>query len=105
MFHPMQSCLMCGDRMKFYLRTFKASRNQACAQDGVFQNRPQARKDGIRYVWVDACCIGKTSSTELSEARNSMFQYYQNSKVCYVYLSDVSGVGQMNAEESDFTRS
>ncbi|CZR68086.1 uncharacterized protein PAC_17985 [Phialocephala subalpina] len=65
----------------------------------------QARKDDIRYVWVDTCCIDKTSSTELSEAINSMFQYYQNSKVCYAYLSDVSSVGQINAENSDFARS
>lgn len=50
----------------------------------------QAKKDAIDYFWVDTCCIDKASSTELSEAINSMFRWYQNAKKCYVYLSDVS---------------
>ncbi|RAR10491.1 adenine phosphoribosyltransferase [Stemphylium lycopersici] len=50
----------------------------------------QAGKDGIQYFWVDTCCIDKSSSTELSEAINSMFKWYQNSSKCYVFLSDVS---------------
>lgn len=33
--------------------------------------------------------IDKTSSSELSEAINSMFMWYQNSDICYAYLSDV----------------
>jgi hypothetical protein len=43
----------------------------------------------IGYVWVDTCCIDKTSSAELSEAINSMFQWYKNASVCYAYLSDL----------------
>jgi hypothetical protein len=39
--------------------------------------------------WIDTCCIDKTSSAELSEAINSMFQWYRNAEVCYAYLSDV----------------
>jgi hypothetical protein len=50
----------------------------------------QARSDGIRYFWVDTCCIDKSNNTELSEAINSMFRWYQNTAKCYVYLSDVS---------------
>jgi hypothetical protein len=38
----------------------------------------------------DTVCIDKTSSTELSEAINSMFRWYQEAAVCYVHLSDVS---------------
>jgi hypothetical protein len=49
----------------------------------------QAIKDGLDYVWVDTCCIDKSSSAELIEAINSMFQWYQNAAVCYAYLSDV----------------
>lgn len=41
-----------------------------------------------KYVWIDTCCIDKTSSAELSEAINSMFRYYQSAGVCYVFLSD-----------------
>lgn len=49
----------------------------------------QAVKDDLQYVWIDTCCIDKTSSAELTEAINSMYQWYQNSEVCYAYLSDV----------------
>lgn len=48
-----------------------------------------ARDEGIRYVWIDSCCIDKTNSAELSEAINSMFPWYRRAEVCYVYLSDV----------------
>ena len=43
--------------------------------------------------WIDTCCIDKSSSAELSEAINSMFNYYQSSEVCYVYLGDFADVG------------
>jgi hypothetical protein len=49
----------------------------------------QTERDGLQYFWVDTCCIDKSSSTELTEAINSMFRWYQNSEKCYVYLSDV----------------
>jgi hypothetical protein len=39
---------------------------------------------------VDTCCIDKRSSSELSEAINSMYQWYQNAVYCYAYLADVS---------------
>lgn len=37
-----------------------------------------------------SCCIDKTSSSELSEAINSMFRWYQKAAVCYAYLADIS---------------
>lgn len=45
--------------------------------------------DGFDYVWVDTCCIDKTSSAELSEAINSMYVWYRGADVCYVYMADV----------------
>ncbi|KAI6032475.1 heterokaryon incompatibility protein-domain-containing protein [Pisolithus marmoratus] len=48
-----------------------------------------AMKDGYEWVWIDTCCIEKQSSSELSEAINSMYQWYQNAQVCYVYLNNV----------------
>ncbi|CAD6445958.1 41b63c63-b057-49e5-92f2-0b6c0abeaaab [Sclerotinia trifoliorum] len=50
----------------------------------------QAERDGIRYFWVDTCCINKSNTNELSKAINSMFRWYGNAEKCYVYLSDVS---------------
>jgi ankyrin repeat protein len=50
----------------------------------------QAARDGLRYFWVDTCCINKSDAVELQEAINSMFRWYKNATRCYVYLSDVS---------------
>jgi hypothetical protein len=52
----------------------------------------QAVKYGYHYVWIDTCCIDKSSSAELSEAINSMFQWYARSEICYAFLSDVDSV-------------
>lgn len=49
----------------------------------------QTYQDGIHYLWMDTCCIDKRSSSELSEAINSMFKWYQAAAVCYAYLQDV----------------
>lgn len=58
----------------------------------------QAQQSGIDYAWVDTCCIDKTSSAELTEAINSMFQLYASSVVCYAYLSDLHPNGGVDAE-------
>lgn len=50
----------------------------------------QAKRDGLKYFWVDTCCIDKSNNNELAEAINSMFRWYQSAAKCYVYLSDVS---------------
>jgi hypothetical protein len=72
-----------------------------------------ARRDGIKYAWVDTCCIDKTSSADLTEAINctylpfvyyldhlgrhlaksannaAMFHWYRDAKVCYAWLADL----------------
>jgi hypothetical protein len=60
----------------------------------------QAKRDGLDYFWVDTCCIDKSNNTELSEAINSMFCWYQNAARCYVYLSDVEYSTSTNDRES-----
>lgn len=47
-----------------------------------------AARQGYEYLWVDTCCIDKTSSAELTESINSMYRWYQDSHICYVYLAD-----------------
>jgi hypothetical protein len=49
-----------------------------------------ARKDDLAYAWVDTCCIDKSSSAELSEAINCMYQWYSDANRCYVYLDDLA---------------
>ncbi|XTI93556.1 hypothetical protein V2W45_1432693 [Cenococcum geophilum] len=48
-----------------------------------------AKRDGFEYIWIDTCCIDKTSSAELSEALNSMYRWYEEAEECYAYLADV----------------
>lgn len=63
----------------------------------------QALRDGFDLVWIDTCCIDKTSSAELSEAINSMFRWYSEARVCYAYLSDTTSEDQL-ASSSWFKR-
>jgi hypothetical protein len=65
----------------------------------------QAVSQGLAYVWIDTCCIDKTSSSELSEAINSMFQWYAAARVCYAYLQDVPPGLDPFDRDSDFQRS
>lgn len=69
----------------------------------------QAASDGLRYFWVDTCCIDKSNNAELAEAINSMFRWYRNAAKCYVYLADVSmssqdDIGQALQKSRWFTR-
>ena len=45
---------------------------------------------GFAYIWIDTCCIDKSSSAELSDAINSMFTWYGRSAVCIAHLSDAN---------------
>lgn len=57
--------------------------------DKVLRSTELARQNGQKNFWVDNCCIDKTSSSELSEAINSMYRRYAGADMCYAYLSDV----------------
>lgn len=56
----------------------------------IINGAEQARGQGCNYLWVDTCCIDKTSSAELQEAINSMYRWYEDAEVCIVYLSDIT---------------
>lgn len=58
----------------------------ACAQA---RNTPGKLTKSLKYIWIDSICIEKSDSAETSSAINSMFCWYQNAKVCFVYLYDV----------------
>ncbi|KAF6836345.1 HET domain-containing protein [Colletotrichum musicola] len=57
--------------------------------DKIVQSARVAKHRGLQYVWVDTCCIDKTSSAELSEAINSMYRWYSAAESCFAFLSDV----------------
>ncbi|KAI0193794.1 heterokaryon incompatibility protein-domain-containing protein [Astrocystis sublimbata] len=58
-----------------------------------------ARQRGLKWCWVDTCCIDKTSSAELGEAINSMFRWYKESAVCFTFLQDLLPGGQVSEHE------
>ncbi|KAL4077968.1 heterokaryon incompatibility protein-domain-containing protein [Scleroderma citrinum] len=66
----------------------------------------QAQQDGLDWVWIDTCCIDKSSSADLSEALNSMYAWYKKASTCYGYLDDVlNSKGDPTGEHSEFHRS
>lgn len=61
---------------------------------------------GYTWVWLDICCIDKSSSSELSEAINSMYTWYSKADICIAYLPDVpDDAGDPRADESAFRHS
>lgn len=62
----------------------------------------KALSHNLSYVWIDTICINKNSSAELSEAINSMFEWYRASAMCYAYLPDVSSVPNPDMELGDY---
>jgi hypothetical protein len=62
-----------------------------CQKKGLVKVRDscaRALQQSFQYIWIDTCCIDKSSSAELSEAINSMFKWYEGSGACYAYLAD-----------------
>lgn len=64
------------------------SRRDSAGFRKIFRCCALAASHGYRYLWVDTCCIDKTSSAELTESINSMYKWYQKSEICYVYVAD-----------------
>jgi hypothetical protein len=52
------------------------------------QKCAQIAQKNYEYFWIDTCCIDQSSSMELQESINSMYKWYQNAAVCYVYFED-----------------
>ncbi|KAI0767184.1 HET-domain-containing protein [Fomes fomentarius] len=61
-----------------------------------------AESHGYKWLWIDTCCIDKSSSAELEEAVNSMFAWYSHAQVCYAYLHDVPSKGDLMRQRSPF---
>ncbi|KAK5447861.1 hypothetical protein LTS15_009360 [Exophiala xenobiotica] len=49
----------------------------------------KAREEKIEWLWIDTCCINKSSDAEAAESIRSMYSWYRNAKICYAYLYDV----------------
>src|ERR1051325_7502602 len=56
----------------------------------------KAAQHRLTYFWIDTCCIDKYNRRVLSKASNSMFDWYANATICFVFLGDVSVSPAMN---------
>lgn len=65
----------------------------------------QAGNLGFQWLWVDLACVDRSSSAELSEAINSMFNWFRQSQACIVYLSDVDYVEDIQEQEKNIRQS
>jgi hypothetical protein len=72
--------------------------------DKISKACDQALQDELEYIWIDTCCINKSSSAELSEAINPMFAWYKRSEKCYAYLADVGDGGEGLRASKWFTK-
>lgn len=61
--------------------------------------RAKASDEGFEWVWIDCCCIDKSSSAELSEAINSMYSWYRQAGICYAYLFDVPASAPTSSDD------
>ena len=86
-----------------FLNTPKTSFDSSSAHLSTDQNSgaskiahacAQAKGAGLEWIWIDTCCIDKTSSAELGKSINSMFRWYQDAQVCFAHLADVNRQGQ-----------
>ncbi|TFB00253.1 hypothetical protein CCMA1212_007948 [Trichoderma ghanense] len=65
----------------------------------IRQSSEMAFNLGFPYIWIDTCCIDKTSSAELSEAINSMYQWYEKAGICIVFLEDLATTDEPTTPE------
>ena len=81
------------DEVEYAILSHRWQHDEPTLQD--FQNLTSCQKEGLKkvlaacqlalsnhyeYLWLDTVCIDKTSSSELSEAINSMFRWYQSAR-------------------------
>ncbi|THU97859.1 hypothetical protein K435DRAFT_661938, partial [Dendrothele bispora CBS 962.96] len=48
-------------------------------------------KSGLRYLWVDTCCMDHDDPDDVTLNIKQMYIYYANAEICYAYLWDVHG--------------
>ncbi|EGP84901.1 uncharacterized protein MYCGRDRAFT_74475 [Zymoseptoria tritici IPO323] len=56
---------------------------------------------GYDWTWIDTCCIDKMNGSELTEAINSMFNWYRRASCCLAFLQDVAPTAD-HEEQSSF---
>lgn len=73
------------------------------SSDKVRESCKLAERLDHDWIWNDTCCIDKSSSSELSEAINSMWIYYSLAEVCLAYLGDIPSRSFDEANSGGYT--
>ncbi|KAE8160298.1 hypothetical protein BDV40DRAFT_302486 [Aspergillus tamarii] len=60
--------------------------------------------NNLEYAWVDTCSIDKSSSAELSEAINPMFQWYKDAHYLANTVTRVDGIPEVGYSKSFWRR-
>ena len=63
-----------------------------CGWTKIVKATDLALQFGLQWIWLDTICINKESSAELTEAINSMYDWYRYARFCFVFLADVDSV-------------
>lgn len=81
-----------GDDEVSYQDFLQGQRKQSYGWTKILKGCQLALDLGYSWLWMDTCCLDKKSSAELTEGINSMFQWYQQSQACLVFLHDVPDI-------------
>ncbi|KAH7141609.1 hypothetical protein EDB81DRAFT_653955 [Dactylonectria macrodidyma] len=57
--------------------------------ENILKACSEAQAFGVTKLWASFLCVDRSSSADLSEALNSMFEIYQNAQVCLAHLRDL----------------
>lgn len=79
-----------GNEEVSFQELMSALRNHKVGYEKIRFCGQKAANDGLKYFWVDTCCIDKTNLTELQMSINPMFKWYRNASKCSGFLPDVS---------------
>ncbi|KAM4059817.1 enoyl-(Acyl carrier protein) reductase [Hirsutella rhossiliensis] len=90
------------NELSFEALTHAAAPANAKGWDKVRCSCAVAASLRFAYIWIDTCCIDKSSSAELSEAINSMFRWYEQADLCIAFLTGVDSVRHAQAPGSAF---
>jgi ankyrin repeat protein len=60
-----------------------------------------AEAANLEYFWIDTCCIDKRNDAEINYAIRSMWRWYSEAVVCFVYLSDLSRKRKLDTDRRD----
>ncbi|ETN38886.1 uncharacterized protein HMPREF1541_06927 [Cyphellophora europaea CBS 101466] len=61
--------------------------------DKILWGCHMARRNNLRYFWIDTCCINKNNEddqTELSASVMSMWKWYHEAAICYIFLATIT---------------